>query len=44
MPGPTFEVYPRLPSRVIASMCDSGWPVGTVPTTFIVAGSITLTV
>jgi hypothetical protein len=40
-PAPTLAVYPRRPSRVIASMCDSAAPVGTLPATFSVRGSIT---
>ena len=43
-PAPTFDVYPRLPSREITSMCDSFCPVGTVPTTLSVLGSTMLTV
>ena len=42
LPGCTFEVKARLPSFVIANMCDSGLSVGTLPTILLVAGSITL--
>ena len=42
LPGCTFEVKARLPSFVIANMCDSGLSVGILPTTLLVAGSITV--
>ena len=34
---------PRRPSRVMASMCDTGWPVGMVLVTFNAYGWITVT-
>src|SRR6266404_5044942 len=42
VPGPTLAVYPRRPSRVIASMWDSAWPVGIVETIFKLCGSMTV--
>ena len=44
VPGPTFAVYPRDPSRDRASMCDCSCPVGMVPTILSVFGSMMLTV